>query len=148
MYDVLCSYEDIQSSMKWRSSWILKLIKTATMQSHRSHRCHCITQYRSSWPSGPMAEFYSAQQKALGHVVEGMRLCFQLRGQIRCLVNVFEPWGREAVVLPPSLVDSSESISDIDTDIDTDTDCNRNSLFLTRFIKWARPAIVFPYTWD
>ena len=95
-----------------------------------------------------MAEFYSAQQKALGHVVEGMRLCFQLRGQIRCLVNVFEPWGREAMVLPPSLVDSSESISDIDTDIDTDTDCNRNSLFLTRFIKWARPAIGFPYTWD
>ena len=69
-----------------------------------------------------MADFYYAQQKALGHVVEGIRLRFQFRGQIRCLVNVFEPWGQEAMVLPPSLVDSSESISDIDTDIDIDTD--------------------------
>ena len=69
-----------------------------------------------------MADFYYAQQKALGHVVEGMRLCFQLRGQIRWLVIVFEPWGREAMVLPPSFVDSSESIDDIDTDIDIDTD--------------------------
>ena len=49
------------------------------------------------------------QQKALGHVVEGMRLRFQIRGQICCLVNVFEAWGREAMVLPPSLVDSPES---------------------------------------
>ena len=72
--------------------------------------------------NGPMADFYYAQQKALGHVVEGMRLRFQLRGQIRCLVNVFEARGREAMVLPPSLVDSSESISDIDTDTDIDTD--------------------------
>ena len=51
-----------------------------------------------------------------------MRLRFHLRGQIRCLVNVFEAWGREAMVLPPSLVDSSESISDIDTDTDIDID--------------------------
>ncbi len=108
---------------------------------------HTVSQFMTIW-NGPMADFYYAQQKALGHVVEGMRLRFQLRGQIRCLVNVFEAWGREAMVLPPSLVDSSESISDIDTDIDSDTDCNRNSFFLTRFIKWARPAIGFPYTWD
>ena len=40
------------SSMKWMSSSILNLIKTSTVQCHRSHRCHCITQYRSSWPSG------------------------------------------------------------------------------------------------
>ena len=67
-----------------------------------------------------MADFYYAQQKGRGHVVEGMRFRFQLRGQIRCLVNVLEAWGREAMVLPPSLVDSSESIDDVDTDIDTD----------------------------
>ena len=82
---------------------------------------HTVSQFMTIW-NGPMAELYSAQQKALGHVVEGMRLCFQLRGQIRCLVNVFEPCGREAMVLTPSLVDSSESISDIDTEIDIDTD--------------------------
>ena len=82
---------------------------------------HTVSQFMTIW-NGPMADFYYAQQKALGHVVEGMRLCFQLRGQIRCLVNVFEPWGREAMVLPPSLVDSSESISDIDTDTDIDID--------------------------
>ena len=86
------------------------------MQCRRSHRCHCVTQYRSS------NDLYYAQQKALGHVVEGMRLRFQLRGQIRRLVNVFQAWGREAMVLPPSLVDSSESISDIDTDTDIDID--------------------------
>ena len=70
-----------------------------------------------------MADFYHAQRKALGHVVEGMRLRFQLRCEIRCLVNVFEAWSREVMVLRPSLVDSSESISDIhiDTDIDIDT---------------------------
>ena len=82
---------------------------------------HTVSQFMTIW-NGPMAEFYSAQQKALGHVVEGMRLCFQLRGQIRCLVNVFEPWGQEAMVLHPSLVNSSESITDIDTDIDIDID--------------------------
>ena len=48
-----------------------------------------------------MADLYYEQQKALGHVVEGMRLRFQIRGQICCLVNVFEAWGREAMVLPP-----------------------------------------------
>ncbi len=82
---------------------------------------HTVSQFMTIW-NGPMVEFYSAQQKALGHVVEGMRLWFQLRGQIRWLVNVFEPWGREAMVLPPSFVDSSESIGDIDTDIDIDAD--------------------------
>ena len=82
---------------------------------------HTVSQFMTIW-NGPMADFYYAQQKALGHVVEGMRLCFQLRGQIRCLVNVFEPWGREAMVLPHSLVESSESISDIDTDTDIDID--------------------------
>ena len=52
------------------------------------------------------------------------------------------------MVLPPSLVDSSESISDIDTDtdIDIDTDWNRNSLVLARLIEWARPTIGLPYT--
>ena len=69
---------------------------------------HTVSQFMTIW-NGPMADFYYAQQKALGHVVEGMRLRFQLRCQIRCLVNVFEAWGREAMVLPPSLVDSSES---------------------------------------
>ena len=84
---------------------------------------HTLSQFMTIW-NGPMADSYYAQQEALGHVVEGMRLCFcfQLRGQIRCLVNVFEPWGREAMVLPPSLADSSESMSDIDTDIDIDID--------------------------
>ncbi len=82
---------------------------------------HTASRFLTIW-NGPMADFYYAQQKALGHVVEGMRLRFQLRGQIRCLVNVFEAWGREAMVLPPSLVDSSESISDIDTDTDIDID--------------------------
>ena len=82
---------------------------------------HTVSQFMTIW-NGPVVEFYSAQQKALGHVVEGMRLCFQLRGQIRWLVNVFEPWGREAMVLPPSFADPSESIGDIDTDIEIDTD--------------------------
>ena len=75
---------------------------------------HTVSQFMTIW-NGPMADFYYAQQKALGHVVEGMRLRFQFRGQIRCLVNVFEAWGREAMVLLPPLVESSESISDIDT---------------------------------
>ncbi len=57
-YYVLHIHEDIRwlckgkSSMKWKSIWILKLMKTSTVQCRRSHRCHCITQYRSSWPSG------------------------------------------------------------------------------------------------
>ena len=75
---------------------------------------HTVSQPMTIW-NRPMADFYYAQQKGRGHVVEGMRFRFQLRGQIRCLVNVFEAWGREAMVLPPSLVESSESISDIDT---------------------------------
>ena len=50
---------------------------------------HRVSQFMTVW-HGPMADFYYAQQKALGHVVEGMRLRFQLCGQIRCLVNVFE----------------------------------------------------------
>ena len=82
---------------------------------------HTVSQFMTIW-NGPMADFYYAQQKALGHVVEGMRLRIRRRGQIRCLVNVVEAWGREAMVLPPSLVDSSESISDIDTDTDIDID--------------------------
>ena len=97
-------------SMKWKSSRILKLIETSTVQCRRSHRCHCdtVSQITTIW-NGPMADLYYEQQKALGHVVEGMRLRFQIRSQICCLVNVFEAWGREAMVLPPSLVDSSES---------------------------------------
>ena len=98
--------EDINSAMPPKSQ----------MSLHRT-----VSQFMTIW-NGPMADFYYAQQKALGHVVEGMRLRFQLRGQIHCLVNVLEAWGREAMVLPPSLVDSSESISDIDTDIDIDID--------------------------
>ena len=82
---------------------------------------HTVSQFMTIW-NGPMADFQYAQQKALGHVVEGMRLGFRLRGQIRCLMNVFEAWGREAMVLPPSVVDSSASISDIDTDTDIDID--------------------------
>ena len=82
---------------------------------------HRVSQFMTVWHR-PMADFYYAQQKALGHVVEGMRLRFRLRGQIRCLMNVFEAWGREAMVLPPSVVDSSASISDIDTDTDIDID--------------------------
>ena len=73
---------------------------------------HTVSQITTIW-NGPMADLYYEQQKALGHVVEGMRLRFQIRGQICCLVNVFEAWGREAMVLPPLLVESSESISDI-----------------------------------
>jgi len=70
---------------------------------------HTVSQITTIW-NGPMADlYYYEQQKALGHVVEGMQLRFQIRGQICCLVNVFEAWGREAMVLPPSLVDSSES---------------------------------------
>ena len=80
---------------------------------------HTLSQFMTIL-NGPMADFYYAQQKALGHVVEGMRFRFQLRGQIRCLVNVLEAWGREAMVLPPSLVESFEPISDIDTDTDID----------------------------
>ena len=41
----------IKVSMKWKSSRILKLMETSTVQCRRSHRCHCVTQYRSSWPS-------------------------------------------------------------------------------------------------
>ena len=82
---------------------------------------HTVSQFMTIW-NGPMADFYYAQQKALGHVVEGMRLRFQLRGQIRCLVNVFEAWGRECDGVASLLVDSSESISDIDTDTDIDID--------------------------
>ena len=51
---------------------------------------HTVSQITTIW-NGPMADlYYYEQQKALGHVVEGMRLLFQLCGQIRCLVNVFE----------------------------------------------------------
>ena len=82
-------------------------INNAKPPKSRMSLQHTVSKFMTTW-NGPMVEFYSAQQKALGHVVEGMRLCFQLRGQIRWLVNVFEPWGREAMVLPPSLVDSSE----------------------------------------
>ena len=39
-------------SMKWKSSRILKLMETSTVQCRRSHRYHCVTEYRSSWPSG------------------------------------------------------------------------------------------------
>jgi hypothetical protein len=56
---------------------------------------HTVSQITTIW-NGPMADLYYEQQKALGHVVEGMRLRFQLRGQMRCLVSVFEAWGREA----------------------------------------------------
>ena len=92
--------------LKWKSSRIWKLMETSTVQCHRSHRCHCVTHYRSSWPSwtDQWLIFYYAQHQALGHIVEGMRLCFQLRCQIRCLVNVFEAWSREAMLLPPSSV--------------------------------------------
>ena len=52
----------------------------------RSHRCHCVTHSIAvhdhlEWTN----DFYYAQQKAIRHVVEGMRLRFQLRSQIRCL---------------------------------------------------------------
>ena len=76
-------------------------INNAKPPKSRMSLQHTVSKFMTTW-NGPMVEFYSAQQKALGHVVEGMRLCFQLRGQIRCLVNMFEPWGREAMVLPPS----------------------------------------------
>ena len=55
---------------------------------------HTVSQITTIW-NGPMADFYYAQQKALGHVVEGMRLRFQLRGQIRCLLNVVDAWALE-----------------------------------------------------
>jgi len=29
-------------SMKWKSSRMLKLMETSTVQCHRSHRCHCV----------------------------------------------------------------------------------------------------------
>ena len=83
--------------------------------------CHTTSQFMAIW-TGPLAEFYHAQQKALGFVVEKMRLRFQLCGQLCCLANVFETWVREAMVLPPLLADSSASIGDIDTDIDTASD--------------------------
>ena len=57
---------------------------------------HTVSQITTLW-NGPMADLYYEQQKALGHVVEGMQLRFQLRGQTRCLVNVFEALGRESV---------------------------------------------------
>ena len=72
------------------------------------------SQFMAIW-TGPLAEFYHAQQKALGFVVEKMRLLFQLRGQLCCLANVFETWVREAMVLPPLLAVSSASISDIES---------------------------------
>ena len=53
---------------------------------------HIVSQFMTIW-NGPMADFYYAQQKALGHVVEGMRFRFQLRGQLCCLANVFKTWG-------------------------------------------------------
>ena len=71
---------------------------------------HTTSQLMAIW-TGPLAEFYHAQRKALGFVIEKMRLRFQLRGQIRCLVNVFKAWGREAI-----------SDIDADTDMDIDTD--------------------------
>ena len=98
-------------------------INTAMPPKSQVSLRHTLSQFMTIL-NGPMADFYYAQQEALGHVVEGMRLRFQLRCQIRCLVNVFEAWSREVLVLRPSLVDSSESISviHIDTDIDIDTD--------------------------
>ena len=62
---------------------------------------HTVSQFMTIW-NGPMADFLYAQHKAFGYVVGGMRLRYQLPGQIRCLVNVFETWGREAMVLPHS----------------------------------------------
>ena len=47
---------------------------------------HTTSQFMAIW-TGPLAEFYHAQQKALGFVVEKMRLRFQLRGQLCCLAN-------------------------------------------------------------
>ena len=67
-----------------------KDINNAKPPKSRMSLQHTVSKFMTTW-NGPMVEFYSAQQKALGHVVEGMRICFQLRSQIRCLVNVFEP---------------------------------------------------------
>ena len=62
-------------------------------QSQLSLR-HTVSQFMTIW-NGPMTfSMRSKRLKALGHVVEGMRLRYQLPGQIRCLVNVFETWGR------------------------------------------------------
>ena len=91
---------------------------------------HTTSQFMAIW-TGPLAEFYHAQQKALGCVVEKMRLRFLLRGQLCCLANVFETWGREAMVLPPLVADAPASIGDVDTDIDTasdDTDSNHEDI--------------------
>ena len=38
---------------------------------------HAVSQFMTIL-NGPMADFYSAQKNALGHVVEGMRRRFQL----------------------------------------------------------------------
>ena len=46
---------------------------------------HTTSQFMAIW-RGPLAEFYHTQ-KALGIVVEKMRLRFQLRGQLCCLAN-------------------------------------------------------------
>ncbi len=47
---------------------------------------HTTSQFMAIW-TGPLAEFHHAQQKALGFVVEKMRLRFQLRGQLCCLAK-------------------------------------------------------------
>ena len=54
---------------------------------------HTVSQPMTIWTI-PMADFYYAQQKGRGHVVGGMRLRFQLRCEIRCLVSVFEAWSQ------------------------------------------------------
>ena len=50
-------------------------INTAMPPKSQMSLRRTVSQFMTIW-NGPMAEFYSAQQKALGHVVEGMRLCF------------------------------------------------------------------------
>ena len=47
---------------------------------------HTTSQFMAIW-TGPLAEFYHVQQKALGFVVEKMRVRFQLCGQLCCLAK-------------------------------------------------------------
>ena len=73
---------------------------------------HTTSQFMAIW-TGPLAEFYHAQQKALGFVVEKMRLRFQLRGQLCCLANVFKTWeaGRQWYCLLYWLIPQRPSVT-------------------------------------
>ena len=72
---------------------------------------HTTSQFMAIW-TGPLAEFYHAQQKALGFVVEKMRLCFQFCGQLCCLAKCLKLGaGRQCYCLLNGLILQRPSVT-------------------------------------